>query len=79
LEARHFEMDTRNRTLMDGGAEVNAQGGGYGTALQVASRGGHEKVVQMLLSAGAEDGSNALGDPMDFERDGQAPAQSNHF
>jgi ankyrin repeat protein len=40
--------------LLGAGAEVNAQGGEYGTALQAASRGGHEKVVQMLLVAGAE-------------------------
>ena len=36
------------------GAEVNAQGGPYGNALQAASAGGHEKVVQMLLKRGAK-------------------------
>jgi ankyrin repeat protein len=35
--------------LLDKGAEVNAQGGEYGNALQAASRRGHETVVQMLL------------------------------
>jgi ankyrin repeat domain-containing protein 50 len=35
-------------------ADVNAQGGFFGNALQAASEGGHEKVVQMLLSAGAD-------------------------
>jgi hypothetical protein len=34
--------------LLDEGAEVNAQGGGYGNALQAASSRGHEKVVQIL-------------------------------
>lgn len=33
---------------------MNAQGGRYGNALQAASVGGHEKVVRMLMDAGAE-------------------------
>ena len=33
---------------------VNAQGGHYGNALQAASEGGHEKVMQMLMEARAE-------------------------
>ena len=40
--------------LLSAGADVNAQGGEYGNALQAASRYGYEKVVQMLLSAGAD-------------------------
>jgi len=40
--------------LLDKGAEVNAQGGRYGNALQAASEGGHEKVIQMLLDKSAE-------------------------
>jgi hypothetical protein len=39
--------------LLDKDAEVNAQGGRYGNALQAASWGGHEQVVTMLLNAGA--------------------------
>jgi ankyrin repeat protein len=39
--------------LLAAGADVNAQGGQYGTALQAASLRGHEKVVQMLRAAGA--------------------------
>jgi hypothetical protein len=35
--------------LVDAGAYVNAQGGEYGNALQAASDGGHETVVQILL------------------------------
>jgi hypothetical protein len=35
------------------GAEVNAQGGKYGNALQAASVGGHKAVVRLLLEEGA--------------------------
>jgi ankyrin repeat domain-containing protein 50 len=41
--------------LINSGADVNAQGGALGNALQAASYGGHEKVVQMLMNAGAVD------------------------
>lgn len=41
------------QTLMDAGADVNAQGGYYSNALQAAARSGQEKVVQMLMDAGA--------------------------
>ncbi|KAI0604755.1 ankyrin repeat domain-containing protein [Pyrenophora tritici-repentis] len=40
--------------LLDAGAEVNAQGGPYGNALQAASFGGHEQIVKTLLDAGAD-------------------------
>jgi ankyrin repeat protein len=40
--------------LIDAGADVNAQGGSYGNALQAASGEGHKKVVKMLIDAGAE-------------------------
>jgi hypothetical protein len=39
--------------LTDKGANVNAQGGYYGNALQAASEGGYEQVVKMLLDKGA--------------------------
>ena len=39
--------------LLEKGADVNAQGGDYGNALQAASAGGYDKVVQMLLENGA--------------------------
>jgi hypothetical protein len=38
---------------LDKDADVNAQGGSYGNALQAASYGGHKQVVKMLLDAGA--------------------------
>ncbi|OAP56960.1 hypothetical protein AYL99_09072 [Fonsecaea erecta] len=40
--------------LAEGGADVNAQGGEYGNALQAASRGGHRQIVERLLEAGAD-------------------------
>ncbi|KAJ5642275.1 hypothetical protein N7490_006275 [Penicillium lividum] len=40
--------------LLENGAEVNAQGGFYGNALQAASYEGHDKIVQLLLEKGAE-------------------------
>ncbi|KAK2733885.1 hypothetical protein FQN57_001935 [Myotisia sp. PD_48] len=40
--------------LLDGGADVNTQGGKYGNALQAASFKGYKKVVQMLLDSGAD-------------------------
>ncbi|KAF2174534.1 hypothetical protein K469DRAFT_506722, partial [Zopfia rhizophila CBS 207.26] len=42
------------RVLLKAGAEVNAQGGYYGNALQAASYRGHEEIVRVLLKAGAE-------------------------
>ena len=36
-------------TFLNERADVNAQGGEYGNALQAASRGGHDQVVQILL------------------------------
>jgi ankyrin repeat protein len=40
------------KLLLDKDAEVNAQGGPYGNALQAASSGGHEAVVKLLLDKG---------------------------
>jgi ankyrin repeat protein len=40
--------------LLERGADVNAQGGFYGNALQAASAGGHLDVVQALFKAGAD-------------------------
>ena len=39
--------------LLDKGANVNAQGGKYGNALQAASAEGHEQMVKILLDKGA--------------------------
>jgi hypothetical protein len=38
--------------LLDKGAEVNAQGGHFGNALEAASSGGHEAVVRLLRGKG---------------------------
>lgn len=45
--------------LLDEGADVNAQGGYYGSALQAASVDGHKEIVQILLDRGAD--ANAQG------------------
>ncbi|PWO15022.1 hypothetical protein PtrARCrB10_12117, partial [Pyrenophora tritici-repentis] len=47
------------KLLLNKGADVNAQGGEYGNALQAASAGGHEAIVKLLLDKGA--GVNAQG------------------
>jgi hypothetical protein len=39
--------------ILKAGADVNAQGGSYGNALQAASVGGHEKIVTLLLDKSA--------------------------
>jgi ankyrin repeat protein len=40
--------------LLERGADVNAQGGEYGNALQAACDRGHVKIAQMLLERGAD-------------------------
>ncbi|KAF5139369.1 Ankyrin repeat domain-containing protein 50 [Metarhizium anisopliae] len=42
------------RDLLDKGADVNAEGGRYGNALQAASWSGHFEVVKLLLDKGAD-------------------------
>jgi len=42
------------KMLLDRGANPNAQGGKYGTALQCAAKHGHLKNVKFLLDAGAD-------------------------
>jgi ankyrin repeat protein len=48
----HTNLDTI-KILLNKKAEINAQGGHLGNALQVASYRGHEPVVKLLLKSGA--------------------------
>lgn len=41
--------------LLENGADVNAQGGVYGNAMQAASSRGHEAIIALLLENGAND------------------------
>jgi hypothetical protein len=47
-------LNTVTRLLLERDAEVNAQGGKYGNALQAALAKGHEQVVKLLLDNNAE-------------------------
>jgi ankyrin repeat protein len=40
--------------LIQKGADVNAQGGEYGNALQAASYQGHQEIVKLLIDKGAD-------------------------
>lgn len=40
--------------LIKEGADVNAQGGRYGNALQAAAKSKHEEIVEVLTTAGAD-------------------------
>jgi len=50
----HGSQKGIGKLLLQSGAEVNAQGGYYGNALQAASQGGHEAIVRLLLQSGAD-------------------------
>ncbi|TKA82133.1 hypothetical protein B0A49_00190 [Cryomyces minteri] len=52
--AASFGLIDTSRLLLDKGADVNAQGKYYGSALSTASFGGYEKTVQLLLDEGAD-------------------------
>ncbi|KAJ5772187.1 hypothetical protein N7520_002716 [Penicillium odoratum] len=49
-----FGLQHATRLLLDAGADINAQGGALGNALQAASFRGNITIVQLLLDAGAD-------------------------
>jgi len=53
LTASDILIPTLVQILLDRGADVNAEGGFDGNALQAAFSRGHKKVVQILLDRGA--------------------------
>ena len=53
-EASSGDHQTIASMLTDKGADVNAQGGHYGNALQAASYEGHEVMAQHLIEKGAD-------------------------
>ncbi|KAL8856574.1 MAG: hypothetical protein Q9178_006803 [Gyalolechia marmorata] len=57
--ARLFENADEVQLLIDAGADVNAQGGTWHTALQAAAVDGNDTTMRVLLDAGAD--INALG------------------
>lgn len=50
---RHADVD-QVQVLLRRGADVNLEGGAYGTPLRVAARKGNEEIVAILLDAGAD-------------------------
>jgi hypothetical protein len=48
-----LSRDSWVELLLSKGANVNAQGGENGNALQAASANGHSQIVELLLSKGA--------------------------
>ena len=62
------------KLLIEKGADVHAQGGVYGNALQAASYKGHESIAKLILAKGAD--VNAPGG--DFENALQAASYEGH-
>nr|XP_036584421.1 uncharacterized protein CTRU02_05496 [Colletotrichum truncatum]KAF6793939.1 hypothetical protein CTRU02_05496 [Colletotrichum truncatum] len=50
----HEGLQKVTRSLLEQAADVNAQGGLFGNALQAASSQGHQEIVQLLLEKGAD-------------------------
>ncbi|KAF7521816.1 hypothetical protein PCG10_007913 [Penicillium crustosum] len=74
VNERKVQNEKAVQTLLYHGADVNIQGGHFGTALQAASCEGYEKVVQILLDQGAD--TNAQGGR--YSNALQAAAQGGH-
>jgi ankyrin repeat protein len=57
MHSRQHHMEGHEaiaKLLIEKGADVNAQGGFYGNALQAASYEGHEAIAKLLIEKGAD-------------------------
>jgi ankyrin repeat protein len=57
----HGYYELAQIVLLEKGADVNAQGGWYGSALQAASTRGHEAIVSLLLEKGTDVNAQGSG------------------
>ena len=60
--ASFFGLNTVAQAMIELGADINAKCGAFGTALEAAVRYGHEKIVKMLIAAGADVSGGEKGD-----------------
>jgi ankyrin repeat protein len=56
-----FGLQETAKSLLGKGADVNAEGGRYGNALQAASASGHKDIVALLLKEGADINAQSKG------------------
>ncbi|KAJ7814519.1 ankyrin repeat domain-containing protein [Mycena olivaceomarginata] len=81
IAAHVGNLDIVNVLLDDNekGAEVNAQGGAYGTALQAAARAGNHDVVKLLLDNRADINAQGASHSLQFGESVLISAQGGQF